>query len=273
MAVFMNASLYPNLPTVTSARRLTSVKRILVWQMLFALIAPAADFEAVSIKPSPSGVRGSGYNLTPGRLRGKNQALRDIVQFAWGVQGFQVTGGPAWAGSDHYEILATFPGETNDAERKLMLQRMLADRFGLIIHKDSKEVSGYALVVSRDGVRFGQAASEEHSLVMGRSATTGQRTLTATSTDMAGLAGILAYALGQPVGDKTDLAARYDFAMEWSPDETSAPLSKSGERPEPIAQTGPSIFTAIQGLGLTLRPQKIATEIIVIDQASKPSEN
>ena len=149
--------------------------------VLLATSAGAAEFEAVSIKPSPSESRGSGHNISRGRLQGKNQTLRDIVAFAWSLQSYQLSGGARWAGSDHYEIVATFPGDTPESECKQMLQTMLADRFELKVHKESKSISGYALAVGRAGVQFPATTSGQPSMVMSPAPDPGQRRLAATS--------------------------------------------------------------------------------------------
>src|SRR3569833_236303 len=97
-----------------------------------AQTASGPQFDAVSIKLSAPDARGGGYNLSPGHLNAKNQSLRDLVEFAWNLQDYQVSGGPSWVDSEHYEVLATFPAGTSGADRARMMQTMLADRFGLV---------------------------------------------------------------------------------------------------------------------------------------------
>jgi uncharacterized protein (TIGR03435 family) len=262
------------------------MNRFLISAILAALSVSAAltqsssdspAFEAVSIKPSQPGARGGGYNVNTGRLVAKNQSLRDLVKFGFGLQEYQLTGGPAWQDTDRYEIVATHPGAIKEAERRLMMQAMLADRFGLVIHRESKEISGYALVACKSGPKIHAVEPGQHSMMLGRDAKTSERTLTATSAGMAGLAEILANILARPVADKTGLEGLFDFAMEWTPDETQVGLRIPGkEVAEPPADgpTGPSLFNALQDkLGLRLIADKAPVEVIVIDSAQKPSAN
>src|SRR5580658_1340649 len=102
------------------------------------------QFEVVSVTPSQPMARGGGYNLSRGRLNAKNQSLRDLVKFAFDLQDYQLTGGARWMETDRYEVVATYPGETTGAERGRMMQAMLADRFSLVIHRESKETPGFA---------------------------------------------------------------------------------------------------------------------------------
>lgn len=257
-----------------------------MWGFLAAAAAGAAlsqtqvtgpRFDVVSIRPSPPDARGGGFNLSPGRLNGKNVNLNELVRFAYDLHGYQVSGDTAWMDTDHFEILATFPASTTDSQRAQMMQAMLADRFALEVHRGSKEVSGYALVAGKNGTKLHPAESAERGLILGRSATSGQRTLHGNSAGMPALASILADVLGRPVEDKTGLAGVFDFAMEWTPDPLSeAPLRKGADQPAPPAdgQTGPSIFTAIQEqLGLKLEAGKVAVGTIAIDHAEKPTAN
>src|SRR5580698_3680088 len=111
-------------------------------------------FDAVLIKPSAPDARGGGFNMSPGRLAAKNQSLKDLVRFAYDLHDYQVSGGLGWTDSERYEVVATFPGETTNERRAQMMQAMLADRFGLTIHRESKEVAGYALVAGKNGPKF-----------------------------------------------------------------------------------------------------------------------
>jgi uncharacterized protein (TIGR03435 family) len=259
------------------------MNRFLLAGILLAQIAlsqPPAEnpaFDAVSIKPSAPDARGGGFNMSPGRLTAKNQSLKDLVRFAYDIHDYQLSGGLGWTDSERYEVVATFPGETTNARRAQMMQAMLADRFGLAIHRESKEVAGYALVTGKNGPRFHAAESEQNEMMLGRSPSSGQRTLNARRSKMADLASILADLLGKPVEDKTGLEGLFDFAMEWTPDSVSERSLKPGaEKVETPGdgQTGPSIFTALQEtLGLKLETKKVMVGAVVIDHAEKPSAN
>jgi uncharacterized protein (TIGR03435 family) len=160
------------------------------------------------------------------------------------------------------------------AQKRLMLQALLAERFGLAVHHETKDISGYALIVAKGGPKFQAAKTDQTSMMLGRSQK-GLRTLTAGNSRMTGLAALLADVLGRPVADETGLTELYDFTMEWTPDVGESPLSLKGNpAPEPQAGTpsdGPSIFSAVQEqLGLRLEPRKVPTEVTVVDRAQKP---
>ncbi len=254
-----------------------SVKRTSLLVALLTLMAGAGfgQFDAVSIKPSSPDARGGGFNLSPGRLNGKNVNLKDLVRFAYDIHDYQLSGGLGWTETEHYEVLATFPAGTTSAQRAQMLQAMLADRFALVIHREPKDVAGYALTVSRSGPKLHPPEDPQQGMMMGRSPTTGQRTLHGTSATMHDMASILTDLLGKPVEDATALAGKFDFSMEWTPDPVSeVNLRKGAPELPPGDQAGPTIFTALQEqLGLKLETKKIPVQAIVIDHAEKPSAN
>lgn len=235
------------------------------------------QFDAVLIKPSAPDARGGGFNLSPGHLNAKNQTLRDLVEFAWDVKDYQVSGEPSWAESAHYEVLATFPASTSKADRARMMQAMLADRFGLVVRQDSKEVSGYAIVTGKSGPKLHSPGNEEPGMMMGRSRATGQRTLTATGQTMANLASILSDIMGRPVEDRTGVAGKFDFSMAWTPDAVDGGTGATGGKalpPPDNNEPGPTIFTALQEtLGLKLESAKVTVPVVVIEKTEKPSAN
>jgi uncharacterized protein (TIGR03435 family) len=252
------------------------MKILLFFTILAAASAQTAPkplaFEAVSIKPAQPGARGGGYNLFPGRLNAKNQSLRDLVKFAYNLQDYQLMGGDD---KDRYEVIATYPGETTDPQRRLMLQATLTERFALAIHREQKEISGYELVPGKKGPKLRKTETGEPNMMLNRSDITGLRTLHAVGATMPDFASLLASILRAPVEDRTALPGAFDFDLEWIPDETL--LDKQG-RPVPQVSaegpTGPSLFTALQDtLGLSLKSHKVTVEIRVIDHADPPSAN
>ncbi len=242
-----------------------------------AQTATGPHFDAVSIKPSAPDARGGGYNLSPGRLNAKNQSLRDLVEFGWDLQDYQVSGGPSWVESERYEVLATFPPGTSGADRARMMQAMLADRFGLAIRQDSKDVSGYALVTAKNGPKLHPPGNEEPGMMLGRSRATGQRTLTATSQTIGNLASLLSGIMKRPVEDRTEIQGKFDFSMAWTPDAVDGGTGATGGKVLPAPENnepGPTIFTALQeALGLRLETAKVNVPIMVIEKAERPTAN
>jgi len=260
------------------------MKRIFAAAGLFAtlLASPVFGqqkpvFDAVSIKPSAVDARGGGFNLSPGRLNAKNRSLKDLVAFAYNLHDYQLSGGLGWTDTERYEIIATFPADTTNDQRAPMMQALLADRFSLVFHREPKEISGFALVVGKNGPKLHAAEATEPGMMLGHNRTSGLRTLTGSRAKVADLASMLATLLDRPVQDQTSIDGIWDFQMEWTPDSASEGPSRPGvEKQEVVAdaQTGPSIFTALQeSLGLKLESRKVPVEAIVIDRSEKPSGN
>ncbi len=251
--------------------------RALALIAMFSSVAVSGQptFDAASIKPSSGAARGGGFNTPPGRLGVKNQSLRDLIRFAFDIHDYQLTGGPAWIDGDRYDIAASTGGQSTTAQKRLMLQALLAERFSLVVHQDTKNISGCALIVAKGGPKFQAAKTDEGSMMLGRSPR-GLRTLTARNSRMIDLAAMLADVLGRPVADATGLAEPYDLTMEWTPEVGESPVSLKGNPvPEAGASTvsdGPSIFSAMQEqLGLRLEPRKVPTAVTVVDRAQKPT--
>lgn len=253
-------------------------------------------FEVASIKPSNPDARGVRLNLLPGGgFRGENVRLRQLIEFAYEVHPFQISGGPGWMTSEGFDIMAkpqesadaTDLNKLNDNQRerladqvKKRVRALLADRFQLTIRREMKDEPIYTLVVAKNGPKMKEAVPGEGGQHMrGRPGD-----LTADRITMAMFVGQLSRSVGRPVLDKTGLTAKYDFHLEWTPDTGTSGTGKEGlSGPPSIAEakseglpepTGPSLFTALQEqLGLKLEPQKGPVEHLVIERLEKPSEN
>jgi uncharacterized protein (TIGR03435 family) len=204
-----------------------------------------------------------------------------------------LSGGPTWINTERFDIIAkppeSEPGPADlrlsDEERKVFqrqmrsrIRRLLAERFQLTVHKESKEMPAYTLVVARNGHKMkaseDQAAGQQH-MRMGR----GQ--LNAVGFPIEEFAKSLSNMTGRPIVDRTGLKGRFDFTLEWTPD-PGAPMGPGGAigpppgapQPPPADPSGPSLFTAIQEqLGLRLESTKSTVEVLVIDKIEKPSAN
>lgn len=191
-----------------------------------------------------------------------NQTLKRLVERAYGVLPFQVSG-PAWMESVRVDIVAKYPPDTKQDDRSLMLRTLLEDRFKLAAHRESKDLPGYALMVAKSGFKLKpvEPGSSDTRSNGGRI-----RTLTAKSNSMEHLADFVARTLGEPVVDKTGVQGVYDFELRWNDDDQNA----TG-----LDADVPSIFTALQEtLGLRLQSQKVPGEIVVVDHVERvPTEN
>jgi len=222
--------------------------------------ALAADpqFDAATIKAEPPAI--SGGSVAPGvrggRFGEKNESLRALIAYAYAIPRFQVAG-PDWLDSARFDIEARMPDGALPEEAPAMLRALLAERFHLKTHRESTEMSYYALVVAKGGFKLkefkpGDPAPKLTFLPGGASMM--------TNGEVQKFAGALAGAAGRPVIDKTGLTGTYFMFVSYSP---------SG------GEIGPDLFTAIQEqLGLKLEPQKGPVEILKVDRVDKtPVEN
>ena len=216
--------------------------------------------------------------------------LRAMITFAYDVRDFQISGGPGWMGTERFDVMARPEraaadgledlSKMTDAQRKTVrdqmaerLRGLLADRFQLVVHKETKEQAIYALLVSKNGAKLQEVKNPGPR--QGMSMNRGRLQGMAAPMEMLGQT--LSNVTGRPVIDKTGLTGKYDFVLEWTPD-VGADARAQGfgdgiTQPAP-APGGPTIFTALQEqLGLRLDAQKGPVPNIVIDRAEKPSEN
>jgi uncharacterized protein (TIGR03435 family) len=188
------------------------------------------------------------------------------------VRDFQIAGGPAWLNVDRFDVFArsesgsapASPADDTKASR-LRLRTLLADRFRLVVHRETREMQEYALGVEKSGVKLrAEAASAPLIPRSGVQSTCGH--MTGTQTSIENLAVYLSRELKRPVLNRTGLADRYNFELNWTPD--LAPCRDAPDR------DAPSIFAALsEQLGLRLDSIKGPVETIVVDRAEKPSED
>ncbi len=234
---------------------------------LIALLASppqsADDLEVVAIHPSRADSLNTRIDTQPGgRLVIVNATLRTLIRNAYGVLPFQLVGEPKWSESDRFDIDAkNASGEriTQDSLKPL-LQGLLAERFQLKAHWETREAPVYALVVEDGGPKF-KAHVDASEGGMNTSRTPGKVVMRGTGVPMAELAGNLGFNLQRYVIDETRLLGRYDFLLHWDPDAA-------------VDSTEPSLATAMhEQLGLRLKTGKGPVQMLVIDQAAKPTAN
>jgi uncharacterized protein (TIGR03435 family) len=200
------------------------------------------------------------------------------MAFAYGLKEFQVSG-PAWMGEVRYDIVAKGPEGTRRTQLPEMMQAMLRDRLKLAAHREQKEFSVYALVVNKGGPKLKESSKEDAALehaAFGMSMSgNGVGRMEAKHADMTSLANTLVRLVGRPVVDLTGLTGRYDFELEFSPQDATAMASPPppGNGP-PQADVGASIFSSILRVGLRLESQKRPLDAVVVDSAEKtPTQN
>ena len=217
-------------------------------------------FDAASIKENRSATNGNGGGgIRPGgRVLANNAPIRVLILMAYGLQDYQLSGGPAWVASTGYDVEAK-PASAVDAKTaRLMLQNLLAERFRLQVHHEDAMANGFKLVFDKGGSKLRAADGTGIGFrIEGSDRFQG-------SGDMGMLVSALRGMLRAPVEDQTGIAGKYDLDLKWTPDPAA------GTDSEPSV----SIFAAIrQQLGLSLETTKVAIDKLVIDRVERPTEN
>jgi len=238
---------------------------------------------------------------TPDGLVVRTATVKMLILRAYGVDAYQMTGGPDWLNSERYDIDAKFDGATADDLQKLspndrilarqrMLQTILSERFNLTIHRDTKELQVYSLIVAKNGPKLQEVKLDDvdpskpktgpapGSAQMTSGGGGGQ--MRGFASSLANLTSMLTNYLRRPVIDRTGLTGIYDYTLRWTSDDGQSQSSSSiqGGSPTGLPSTDPSggaaLLTAIQEqLGLKLESAKSPIELIVIDHVERPSGN
>jgi uncharacterized protein (TIGR03435 family) len=267
--------------------------------LLFALCSPlcmprlavaqtaSPAFEVISVKPNKSGEAGARVGMSPnGRFQATNVTLLALIRNAYNVRPFQISGGPNWIDSDHFDITAIVGRDLKEfkpspdgppAELVQMVKNLLAERFKVVVHTETRDAPIYNLVFAREDHRLGEKIKSSdvdcNALFLRGGAPPavkpgdigpcgiriGTGRLSARSAPMTQLARNVAALVQRQIVDKTGLAGGYDLDLEWTP-ESAADLA------------GASIFTAFpEQLGLKLEAARGPVEMLVIDHAEEPT--
>lgn len=234
-----------------------------------------AVFEVATIKPSKPGAPGKAFRMNGRQFSTLNTSVVDIMTFAYGIHPKQIIGAPDWSESDRWDIQAEPEpeGAPSGAQLRTMMQKLLADRYQLKFHRDKKELSVYAITVAKGGPKLTKSEGDPNGLPALFFRGLGQ--LPARNATMADLAGIMQGAvLDRPVVDQTGIAGRWDFTLNWTPDQFQFTSMGVKIPPPPDDAQAPDLFTAFQQqLGLKLETAKAPAEVFVIDKVEKPSAN
>jgi uncharacterized protein (TIGR03435 family) len=235
----------------------------------------APSFEVATIKPTVPDAKAGRYITMQGNNRFvvKYYTLKLMIAAAYNLSPKTISGGPAWVDADHFDILALTSGNgrPRQSEQMAMLRNLLTDRFKLAFHREQRDFSIYELEIANGGPKLKEStepATDPSKLV---SVVYPERmVMPARNATMSEFASLLQRALlDRPVVDKTGLTGRYDFDLEWAPDETQF----GGEVPAASGDApSPPFFTAInQQLGLKLEATRGPVEALVIDSVERPS--
>jgi uncharacterized protein (TIGR03435 family) len=240
--------------------------------------APAA-FEVSTVKLSKADNGNSSSNFNNNMFTATNVQLKNVMEYsAYGIPQPRILGGPKWLDSERFDIQAKMESaaaqrldalsrEQARAEIRAMFQQLLADRFKLAVHWETRDLPVYALVVAKSGPILHESknapGTPSYSTSDGEFSAKGL-----TLTELAeALTPQLSSELGRVVIDRTGIQGQYDLTLKWTP---QSGMSDSASQPD----AGPSIFTAFtEELGLKLESAKGPVKVLVIDHAEMPTEN
>jgi uncharacterized protein (TIGR03435 family) len=285
----------------------SAITRRSAWVLAASLCVAQSStpsFEVASVKAAPPGETGGRIQFLPGgRLVVANVALRYIIQSVYEIRDFQIVGDPRWmaliadGNSARYYIDAKGDESASEARVREMAKTLLAERFQLKAHKETRDLSVYALIPAKGGIKLTRTA-DNGKRAPGRGGITAltKGWIQGTNVAMALLVQVLSQEMkDRPVVDETNFTEPFDFRLTWAADSAApdaasdsgcpasfaalqerlpAQLKQKREHPAIGEMSCPSIFTAVQEqLGLKLEPRKEAVEVLVIDYVERPSAN
>ena len=234
-------------------------------------------FEVATVKPSDPNRPGKLFTVRGAEVITINTTLSDLITMAYGLHPKQITGAPAWLESDKFDVVGKpdVPGQPSVPQLKIMIQKLLADRFQLKFHREKKELYVYALTVGKAGPRFSKSERDPNSLpglFFGPPRVT-LNVMNATIGEFCNL--LQGNVLDRPVADQTGLTEKYDFIVKFTPDQGQMlGFGGGGPPPPPADDAPPDLFTAVQQqLGLKLESSKAPVDVLALDRVEKPSAN
>jgi uncharacterized protein (TIGR03435 family) len=237
-----------------------------------APMAKDADpgWDVVSVKardpnePSNSqstGMKGRQYTMV-------NRTVRAMLLFSYGLYKTQIVGGPSWIETERWDVqgVPDVPGHPNMKQAQTLTRKLLEERFGLKVHKETKEMAVYAISVAKGGEKMARSVGDPNGGPdENETSNNSQVTMRMTNMSLGEFAPDLAFFLDRPAVDQTGLTGRYDFQLQWTADESRAPTDGSAP---------PGLFTAIQQqIGLKLEPTKAPVDVLIVDHVERPSAN
>ncbi len=245
----------------------SAITAVLSTSAIFTQTPAKPEFEVASVRPNNLDDRIVTINVGPGgRFAARGYTLVLLMQRAYAVMDWNVTGGPSWIRSDRFDITAKadIHGNLSEAQLRPMLAKLLADRFRLKIHNSTEETFGYALQVGKGGPKLMPAADgaeHEDTFRFTNSGISGQ------GISMRNLARFFGGKLGLIMVDETGLPGAYDVTANWQVNTDRAPAGDDSR--EPLREA--AIDAVQRQLGLKVVQKKVAVETLVIDHVERPS--
>lgn len=224
------------------------------------------SFEVATIKPPVPDDRSQGFHTSGQRIFIENESITSLVMFAYAVHPKQIVDGPEWM-TERFDIhgVPDVAGAPSLTQLQGMVQKLLAERFGLKVHREKRELAVYTITVAKGGSRLEPNESDPNgaSDQTGNGSSKGQ-TMRFTNNSMADFALGMQYFLDRPVVDRTGLAGKYDFTLQW----------KSGVATVEDDSDYPGLFTAVEEqLGLKLNAVRDQVDVLVVDKLERPTAN
>jgi uncharacterized protein (TIGR03435 family) len=225
--------------------------------LLFFLAAQTPSFEVASVKPSTEAAGKISVARDPGGgFTARNIQLENLILLSYHIQRYQLKGEPGWARSERFDVTAKAPAGISPDQTWAMMQALLAERFRLVVHRETVEMPVYLLVPAKDGLKIRPAdrprSEPDGFFVSGR----GRIRLRMAALDQ--LAFALADVLERPVRDRSGTTDNFDLELKWTP-----------ESPE-----GTNLLAALaEQIGLKLEATRAPVEVVIVDHAERPSEN
>jgi uncharacterized protein (TIGR03435 family) len=226
------------------------------------------DWDVVTVKRSDPNDKNDNIDIRGRHVIVENETIKYLLTFAYGVQKSQIAGTPNWVDQEHYDVdgVPNVEGQPNLKQTQALLQKLLAERFGLKLHHEQKNLPAFALTVAKGGPKLAKSKGDPDGIpdVDGGGDDRGRQFSRFTNEAMSDLPLFLMTHVGRPVVDRTGLSGRYDFQLKWSLDELRAT--------QPDAP--PGIFTALEEqAGLKLERVKAPVDVLVVDTVQRPSAN
>ena len=228
------------------------------------------DWDVVAVKARDPNDPGNAQSMS---MQGRqfvivNRTVEGMLMFAYGMHKKEIVGAPGWITTQRWDVhgVPDIPGHPGLKQAQILTRKLLEERFGLKVHKETKELGVYAITVSKGGEKMARSAGDPNGPPdENENSNGGVVTMRMTNMTMAEFAPDLGYFLDRPAVDQTALAGRFDFQLKWTVDESKAPADGSAP---------PGMFTAIQEqIGLKLEPVKAPAEVLMIDAVEQPSAN
>jgi uncharacterized protein (TIGR03435 family) len=252
-----------------------------------AASAPLPSYSVTSVKADAEGDinKPTSMNETGDGLYIRNETLELMIRVAYGVNSYQIVKAPGWVNGREWEVEAkTDDAETQKlkamnkvearAERSQLLQSLLAERFKLAVHHETRIEPGFALSVAKGGPKFEEASPSPPGQTPKPPIIMENGILTFNGLRIEQLADLLAQLMGRTVVDKTGLIGNYEFTIPWTESEFEVAPNTSTDNANGNGDSGTSISTVLrEELGLRLESAKVPTDVIVVDHVEQPSVN